>query len=649
MRRWTVRAGGLVVGIALVGLVSVVAAPPASAHAELTRSTPADGATLRVAPGELVLSFSESVERHATHVRLTDGHGREVAPGALRFVKTSGAGMETSSAAIISLPPLAPDVYRVAWRTLSSDDLHSTDGVFVFGLQRAVGAQAAVPRDPPPGSAEVALRWLTLLSMACAFGAGALLSLMDDRAAAGATVRAVRLRLLGLVQAGLLLLLASSTVLLVVQATAGAAAWQLLGTAYGARWLARAAAAVILLVVATVLRGRMRRGASSLGLRRVAVLAVPASAVLGLGGALIGHAGAGAGAAPGRLAAAAVHGLAATVWTGAVIAAAVALLPWRRPDDPRLRLAVLTRFGGVAAVCLLLLVVTGLVLAADGVASLDALVFSVYGRALLLKLALVLVAAVLGLTSTLILRPAAAARWLGRQLPAATLRPLVVIEALVMVALLIPAAGLASAQPAIGPRWRPPAVASGPVQAGGANDLVESLSIAPNRPGRTFLTVSVLDTRRPAPAPVIGVAVTLRGPDGHETTRNANPAGLSGPVASGSSYRSFDGWVVAGDDITAPGLWRVRVVARRPGLPDAVAIYRWTVANGAAARPARLSGAPLAGLLGGLAWLLTGAGLIVVLLMRRRRGRAVPSDEPTRPAQLHDRAAAQADSAVLAG
>jgi len=202
MRRWTVRAGGLVVGIALAGLVSVVAAPPASAHAELTRSTPADGATLRVAPGELVLSFSESVERHATHVRLTDGHGREVAPGALRFVKTSGAGMETSSAAIISLPPLAPDVYRVAWRTLSSDDLHSTDGVFVFGLQRAVGAQAAVPRDPPPGSAEVALRWLTLLSMACAFGAGALLSLMDDRAAAGATVRAVRLRLLGLVQAG---------------------------------------------------------------------------------------------------------------------------------------------------------------------------------------------------------------------------------------------------------------------------------------------------------------------------------------------------------------------------------------------------------------------------------------------------------------
>ncbi len=79
----------------------------------------------------------------------------------------------------------------------------------------------------------------------------------------------------------------------------------------------------------------------------------------------------------------------------------------------------------------------------------------------------------------------------------------------------------------------------------------------------------------------------------------------------------------------------------------AVAIYQWTVANGAAARPVRLSGAPLAGLLHGLAWLVTGAGLFALLLLWKRRRRAVPTHE--RFGDGPPRAPAREDSTVLAG
>jgi copper transport protein len=46
----------------------------------------------------------------------------------------------------ISLPA---DVYRLAWSTLSSDDLHTTSGVLVFGVQTPVGTHAAAAQTSP--------------------------------------------------------------------------------------------------------------------------------------------------------------------------------------------------------------------------------------------------------------------------------------------------------------------------------------------------------------------------------------------------------------------------------------------------------------------------------------------------------------------
>ncbi len=615
--------------VAVATVASVTGASPAWAHANLVSSIPANGTTLQATPTELRLQLSESVERDYTRVELTDGLGRQVPLAGVRLLGALGARTKSPSSVVVPLPPLPPDVYRVSWRTLSSDDLHATDGVFVFGVGRSVAPSATtVPRDRPSRPGEVGLRWLILLSVGTALGAGVLMGLQRGSGGRDA-VRSLRLRLLGLSQLGLVLSLLASVALLVVQAgtgrglTAFGAAWQVLAhtgyTGYGARWAGRAVSAVALLALAVALRRRVGAGLGLPRRRMLLSVVVPATAALGLGTASIGHAGATAASSPGRLLAAAVHGLAATVWTGAVIAAAVALVPRGGTVDRQVRRAVLKSFGAVAALCLLVLVVTGLVLASDGVASLDALAFSLYGRALLVKLGLALLAGLLGLTSTLVLRPALAARVLGRTLPARALRPLVAAEATTMVVLLLAASTLSSSQPAVGDSWRAPLAVSGPVVSGTAADLVESLSITPNRPGRTFLTVSVLDTRRPAPGPVAGVTVTLRGPDGREVSRAAQPAGLSGPVAVGSSFTSSDGWVVAGDDITAPGSWQVRVVARRPGLPDVSGSYGWVVGGAVARHPVRLSATPIAPALHTLAWLFALTGLAVAVVRRRRR------------------------------
>jgi hypothetical protein len=146
-----------------------------------------------------------------------------------------------------------------------------------------------------------------------------------------------------------------------------------------------------------------------------------------------------------------------------------------------------------------------------------------------------------------------------------------------------------------------------------ADDLVEQLSLSPNLPGRTFLTVGVYDSRRPAPARIDRVLVTLTSPEGRSVTRAAAQGGLAVAPTNGGPVIP-DGWVVAGDDVTTAGPWKLTVRVQRSGLRDAVATYSWVVPDGALRPPSvRVSDHPLGGLLRGAAVLLL-VGLMAVLL-----------------------------------
>jgi copper transport protein len=648
-----------VVGLTAAGLLlAVVQAPQARAHAQLDHSVPADGVSLTSSPRELTLAMSEAVELDATRIFLTDGQGRPVPVGSPRVVPgVDGADAvgqvpaaevdEPPMTLAVDLPALPADLYRVSWTTLSSDDLHGTSGVLVFGVRHAVPAAAASPgpADPPPSGIEIVLRWLGLLSISLAAGAAVLLLLLrrtvrgSPQAAngvppSGADAWAGRLR--NCVIAGTAAAALAGPGLLVAQATqarvAGGpvrAAVHLLDGWYGVRW-GTGEAAVLLALWLAVRPGPGRRDASA-GRMPAAVLVLAAG--WSLATALLGHAGAGAARAPIRLALEAAHVGAAVIWIGTVLGGVVTAA--RTP--PALRREVLRRFGVIAAACLGILVATGVVLAGRGVASVDAALGSTYGRLLLIKLVLVAVACGLAGVTAVTLHPGLPPARLGHRLGHGLAHGLgsrpdgrsggrrlgsaLGAEALAGVGVLLAAASMASSQPAVGRAWAPPAAVQ-PMVSGTAGDLVESLQISPNRPGRNFVTVDVFNSRRPAPAPIAAVQVALTGPSGNRDLAAATPQGEGR-------------WVAATDLLVAPGTWSIDVLVSRPGYPTSAGHYRWVVADPAnRAGPRVVSAAALRpwtdrlGIAAGTLLVLAGAAGALQARGRRRVTSAPPSGAP---------------------
>jgi copper transport protein len=525
---------------------------------------------------------------------------------------------------VVTLPPLAPDTYRLQWSTLSSDDLHATRGVVVFGVQRAVAAAASRPADPAPRLPEIVLRATTLLGGGLAVG-GLLLGFLLGRArgAEDDARDAVRARILAMAAGGAFAAVAVLPLLLLVQLAAAngpllPALGRLLGgSGYGPRWAVHVLAVAALGVIALRVRALLVR--SHLVPRWQLASGLLATGVFGISGALLGHTGATASQAPARVAVAGLHLVAGSAWAGALIAAAVAGLPaLRRGADPAARRStlrsVLQAFGPVAVGCVVTVGLTGAVLAGAGVANVDAALSTVYGRALLLKVALVGVAGVLGLRTSLALRRSVRR---GDRAVAA--------EALALAGVLGLAALLSAASPPRGPRYAErPDVPVVSALSGDAADLVETVSVVPNLPGRNFLSIAVADTRRPAPAPVTGVTAVLRSPRGQETSTPVVPTGVPG---------EFTAPVEA---ITTGGMWRVRVAVHRRGLPDTVAEYPWGVRSPdtVGVRPDGWRTAPLAPWLDGGAAAGAIAALLAAGVLWRRRGRAVPAQRtPVTPSE----------------
>ena len=97
----------------------------AFAHAHLDRSTPAAGATLKEAPPEVMLWFTEAVEPKFSTVEVRDANGAAVQDGTASGVAGNTAQLR------IKLKPLAAGTYTVKWRVLSVDT-HRSQGDFTF-------------------------------------------------------------------------------------------------------------------------------------------------------------------------------------------------------------------------------------------------------------------------------------------------------------------------------------------------------------------------------------------------------------------------------------------------------------------------------------------------------------------------------------
>jgi len=113
---------------ALSALAVVIFAGQAFAHAHLTKSVPADKATVAISPAELDLHFSEELDLKFS--------GAEIIGPNKASVKTGDAILtDEGKTLMVPLPEkLDPGAYEVEWHVLSTDG-HKTTGAYGFRVK----------------------------------------------------------------------------------------------------------------------------------------------------------------------------------------------------------------------------------------------------------------------------------------------------------------------------------------------------------------------------------------------------------------------------------------------------------------------------------------------------------------------------------
>ena len=107
--------------ILTVAAALVVNSSFAFAHAQLESASPAVGGTVRSAPHQVSLSFTQKLERAFSSIEVSGPGGRADQGGS----NVSGARMS------VGLKALSPGTYHVHWHALSVDT-HKTEGSFSF-------------------------------------------------------------------------------------------------------------------------------------------------------------------------------------------------------------------------------------------------------------------------------------------------------------------------------------------------------------------------------------------------------------------------------------------------------------------------------------------------------------------------------------
>jgi copper transport protein len=413
------------VGVVLVMVVATVlgGATQASAHPTLLFTDPAADTAVPTSPPVISLVFGEAVTvgPHAVAVLDSDAHPVPTEPAS-----TARDGTVVTARLTGVLPP---GTYLVRWQVTGSDgDL--VDQEFRFAVGTAISGAGTTSGSQPVSWADAVLRWLLFTGLAAALG-----GVIGERFTTSARTEKPTLRpLRSWVLPGTLLGLAGVVglaVLLVTDTAAVSVLWQ--GRA-GQFLLAEALG----LVVASGLAG-LRGG----GVRVWAVLPL---AVVTVAEGLRSHANV---VAPGWGALLiGVHLAAAAVWVGALLHVVRAALAWRG-ELPAVRW-VLFGYLRLAAWMFVIVIGTGTIIALLLV-PLSAVLTSTYGQVLLIKLALVALAAGLALT---------ARRTLGHSpdhhYRLDRVRTLTRVESSVLIAVLALSAVLVSTPPASSQQPTPP-------------------------------------------------------------------------------------------------------------------------------------------------------------------------------------------------
>ncbi len=566
--------------------ITLMATSAAQAHATLVRSDPANSAVLTDPPQQVRLWFSESISAEFSAAQILNATGQTIQPVKIQVDSSDSHLM------IITLPKLAPGLYSIRWRVLSESDGHFTQGPIVFGIGQGVQISTPVAASveealPWP---EVTLRWVNYSALMGLVGAVAVTLLALKASAVRPVARRRTLKLAGWCAAlGLLAgvgLLVWQVITVAQTLPEGVSSWQagwqvLTRTRWGLLWLARQS----LLLIAWAVIFRLTRPATDSTSRWWPVLLVGLPAAVVALQSLMGHAAAITPYTALAVVVNVLHMMAASVWVGGLAALCVGCLPLVRQNRAELA-GPLRSFSGLAALSVSLLVATGLYSTGRQVASVDALIATPYGQALLSKISLMLLVGAIGLVNALLLHPTLAAplaRLLRHPAGWALLKlqhlPALVVAEAGLGLLVVLLTGMVTALPqARGPEFEinPDDIPTALSQS--VDDMIIAFSASPNRPGQNIFTIRAASTRRPPPAEVMRVILrfTFLGREMGRTSADAVEL-EPGLYQLGGSYLSL------------AGPWQVQVIVRRAGVEDSIATFHWTVAPPGAPRPTLIS------------------------------------------------------------
>lgn len=620
-------------------LAALFVASTGFAHANQLRSDPADGSVLDRPPEEIFIWFDEPISDRFNSVQLFDVDGQ--------LIEITGIRRDPSDPAllVISVPELSPGVYSVLWKILSEVDGHYSQGLLVFGVGAGAdfGTAVAAPvAGASPAVPEVVLRWLNLLMLSGLIGGIAMIQLvtrpaeMEARRSARplSVFEIITRRVLafaawcavGGIVVGLGFLLWQAVTLkegLPEAVTVLNAAWEALFLKrWGTIWLIRQLALLCAGTCFFYIKQKDEQGKSDQTvwylLGSLALLLIVLQTLSSHAAGLITDSTALAIVSDG------LHLLGACLWMGGLLCLAIILLPLIRSHREEVGYLVQLGwrpFGRVAGVSIGILIATGLYNTSQQVASLDALLTTLYGQALLLKLGLLLSIGYFGFFHTGLLHPGLSEQirklfhgkvgWTPLELRG--LPRLVLIKGSLSLALLL-VTGLITASPS--PRGQTYTV--DPEEVPGAlsqtvGDLVVTLGAKPNRPGQNVFTVFAASTRRPPPVEIARVLMRFNYLD--------QDIGRQSVTLEEVEPGRF---MLGGNYLRLAGNWQIDVVVRRQGMADTVAHFNWVVALPGEAHPVIVSKAPLSGILAlSAAALLLCIPLHALAVYRARKRKAI--------------------------
>ena len=558
-------------------LLCIGTAVPASAHALLLSSNPAPNAILSTSPAQVELFFSEPVAQGLSSLIVFDSNGLQADQKDMRVDPANPERMT------VSLPALELGVYTVSWKAVSATDGHQTEGAFTFSVGSGNNGPAYKPVQQSsssslPGSALFS-KWLLLAALALLGGRVPFLWLVWKpalKAEVGELPTTVLappiwkhltwIGLFGTVAAifiGLLAQAGQATGAELALPWAPAMVTLLSSTRLGLIWLARVALALLAIWFAMD-----RPAAWKVWLGYATALALMLSV------SLTSHA---ATEAQPLLPVIDdwVHIIGMTVWLGGLAYLLTGLRAIFHLDPHiRTRLTSLSmgRFSSMALVSVGAIGITGLFSASLRVGTLQALLTSIYGHALLFKQIFVIGLLSLAGVNLVFISPRLKQSRLHGEANATLVRSfgkIVAAEAILGGLLLMAVSLLTYLPPA---RINPPSL--GLQASARSDDLKMNLTITPGEVGENTFQLQLASNG----VPVATVKQALI----RFTPRSANI-----PPSEGELIAQGDGTYTAkGTYFSLSGSWQVQAVVRRVNKFDAYANFNFAIHKPGEANPA---------------------------------------------------------------